>query len=149
MNMTRFDPWSVLDLLQRDLNGRSAHRLALANGDADTATVADWLPPVDVIEEQDRFVLRADLPGVDPEAIAISMDKGVLTVSGERQREASAEVDGIRRYERRSGKFLRRFTLPESADADGIAAKSTNGILEISIPKQPQVQARRITVEAA
>ena len=148
MNITRFDPWSVFNLLHQDFNGRS-NRLALADGDDEGATVADWLPPVDIIEEKNRFVLRADVPGVDPDDISVSMDKGVLTVSGERQRESSDEVDGIRRFERRSGRFLRRFTLPESADADGIGAKSANGILEISIPKQPEVQARRITVEAA
>ena len=102
-----------------------------------------------MVEEKTRFVLRADLPGVDPQAITVSMDKGVLSLSGERAREEADETDGIRRYERRSGKFFRRFTLPESADAEGISAKSANGILQIAIPKQAEVQARRIAVEAA
>ena len=147
MNLTRYEPWSVFNLLHRDLNEFPARRLSLINGDNEVA--ADWRPPVDIVEEKDRFALRADLPGVDPDDIAVSMDKGVLTLSGERTRESSDESDGIRRYERRSGKFLRRFSLPESADADAISEKSANGILEISIPKQPEVQARRISVDAA
>ncbi|MEL7186230.1 MAG: Hsp20/alpha crystallin family protein [Pseudomonadota bacterium] len=77
------------------------------------------------------------------------MDAGVLTVSGTRHAETRSEVDGIKRFERATGRFHRRFTLPETADAEGITASSKNGILEVSIPKQPEVQARRITVEAA
>ena len=77
------------------------------------------------------------------------MEDGVLSVSGERLAESRDEIDGLRRFERASGRFYRRFTLPETADATGIAAKSTNGILEVTIPKLPQVQPRRINVEAA
>ena len=77
------------------------------------------------------------------------MDDGILSVSGERHAEERSEADGIQRYERMTGRFYRRFTLPESADAGGIKARSSNGILEIEIPKLPEIQARRITVEAA
>ena len=149
MNITRYEPWSVFNLLQRDLNGYSRRQPGLANDESEAGSVADWQPAVDVVEEKTRFVLRADLPGVDPQAITVSMDKGVLSLSGERAREEADETDGIKRYERRSGKFFRRFTLPESADAEGISAKSANGILQIAIPKQAEVQARRIAVEAA
>ena len=110
---------------------------------------ADWIPAVDIFEEKDRFIVRADIPGVNPADIVVSMDGGTLSVSGERHAKDRSEVAGVSRYERATGRFSRRFTLPDSADADGIKASSTNGILEISIPKQPEVQARRITVEAA
>ena len=73
----------------------------------------------------------------------------MLTVSGSRQDETSEETQGMRRVERVSGKFYRRFSLPDTANAEEISAKSTNGILEVSIPKQPAVQARRITVESS
>ena len=149
MNITRYEPWSVFNLLQRDLNGYSRRQPGLANDESEVDSVADWQPAVDVVEEKTRFVLRADLPGVDPQAITVSMDKGVLSLSGERAREEADEIDGIKRYERRSGKFFRRFTMPESADAEGITAKSANGILQIAIPKQAEVQARQIAVEAA
>ena len=142
MNLVRFEPWSLIDQFHRDLN-RSLVRPGSATG------VADWTPAVDIVEQNDRFVVRADVPGVEPADIDVSMDKGVLTIAGERKAEEQSEADGVRRYERVSGRFFRRFTLPETADADGITARGANGILEISIPKQPEVQARRITVEAA
>ena len=146
MNIRRYEPWSILDLMQRELSPFTGRRQALSDPDN---TVADWVPAVDIVEEKDRFVLKADVPGVDPSKIEVSMDAGVLSVSGERHSETSDESDGLKRVERISGKFYRRFSLPETADAEGIAAKSSNGILEVTIPKQPEIQARRITVQAA
>ncbi len=112
-------------------------------------SATDWIPAVDIFEEKDRFVVRADIPGVDPADIDVNMDGGILSISGERHAEDRSDVDGVSRYERATGRFSRRFTLPEFADADGIKALSQNGILEISIPKQPEIQPRRITVKAA
>jgi HSP20 family protein len=132
--------------MQRDLLPLAGRRTA--SPDADN-TVADWVPAVDIVEEKDRFVLQADVPGVDPAKIEVSMDAGVLSLSGERHSETSDEFDGVKRVERISGKFYRRFTLPETADAEGISAKTSDGVLEVTIPKQPEVLARRITVEAA
>jgi HSP20 family protein len=146
MNLVRFDPWSIADFMQRDFDRQVSRRYQHASGETD---VADWTPAVDIVEEKGRFVLRADVPGVDPTNIEVSMDDGILSVSGERHAEERSEAEGIQRYERVTGHFYRRFTLPESADAEGIKARSSNGILEIEIPKQPEVQARRITVEAA
>ena len=146
MNIRRYEPWSILDLMQRELSPFTGRRQALSDADS---TVADWVPAVDIVEETDRFVLKADVPGVDPTEIEVSMDAGVLSVSGERHTETNDESDGLKRVERISGKFYRRFSLPETADAEGIAAKSSNGILEVTIPKQPEIQARRITVQAA
>ena len=146
MHLTRFQPWSVLDLMQRDFDRVAAHRF----GQSDVENpVADWRPAVDIIEEKSRFLLRADVPGVNPDDIDVSMDAGVITVSGERHAEALEDDGGVRRTERATGRFLRRFTLPDSADAEGITARSKNGILEVAIPKLPVAQARRITVEAA
>jgi HSP20 family protein len=88
------------------------------------------------------------LTGYQP-FIDVSMDNGVLSVSGERLAIAPDNDTGVQRIERASGRFLRRFTLPETADAEAIAAKCSNGILEVTIPKAPEIQARRITVEAA
>ena len=146
MNIARYEPWTFVDLLHRDLD-RIAHNRGIASNDH--SPVADWVPAVDIVEEKDRFVLRADVPGVKPEDIDVSMDAGVLSVSGERHAVAPGEDSGVQRIERLTGRFLRRFTLPETADADGVAAKCADGILEVNIPKAPEVQARRITVEAA
>lgn len=149
MNITRYEPWSLINLLHRDIDQMAGRRFGPADGDNDASSVADWVPAVDIIEEKDRFLLRADVPGVKPEDIDVNMENGVLTVSGSRQDETTEETQGMRRVERVSGKFYRRFSLPDTANADEISARSTNGILEVSIPKQPAVQARRITVESA
>jgi HSP20 family protein len=146
MNIARFEPWTFVDLLHRDLDRLVGPRNVISD---DQNPVADWVPAVDIIEEKDRFVLRADVPGVNPEDIEVSMDNGVLSISGERLAIAADDDTGVQRIERATGRFLRRFTLPETAHPEGIAAKSANGILEVSIPKVPEIQARRITVEAA
>lgn len=138
MKIARFEPWPYVDVLNRE-------RLRSPRHEGTT----EWVPAVDIIEEKGRFLLRADVPGVIPADIEVSMDAGVLTVSGIRHAEESGEEAGVQRAERSTGRFQRRFTLPETVDADRIAAKSSNGILEVSIPKLPEVQARRITVEAA
>jgi len=146
MNLTRFEPWSIVDMLHRDLDRLAARHLPADDSDA---VVTDWVPAVDIIEEKERFVLRADVPGVAPADIEVSMDAGILTVAGQRAQEARSEDAGLQRVERASGRFFRRFSLPDTADAENISAQCRNGILEVSIPKQPQVQARRIEVQAA
>ena len=144
MNLTRFEPWSLVDLLHRDLDRIATSRFGSTNGEQ---SVADWVPAVDIVEEKDRFVLRADVPGVDPKDIDVSMDNGVLSISGERHNESESQEEGVKRIERFTGRFYRRFTLPDTADPEQISARSEKGILEVSIPKRPEVQARRIAVE--
>ncbi|MGB5489452.1 MAG: Hsp20/alpha crystallin family protein [Woeseiaceae bacterium] len=146
MNIARFEPWTFVDLLRRDLDRLADPRRTAGN---DHDSVADWIPAVDIFEEKDRYVVRADVPGVEPEDINVSMDNGVLNLAGERRAEPRVENASAQRIERAAGRFFRHFTLPESTDAEGITARYSNGILEVAIPKLPEVQARRITVEAA
>ncbi len=110
---------------------------------------AGWTPAVDIREEPEQFVLLADLPGVAASAIEVQMDKGVLTIKGERAAPAVGEGGLFARDERGHGAFQRRFTLPDTADADGIVARSDNGVLEIRIPKRSEAAPRRIPVEQA
>ena len=149
MTISRFEPWNLFDALQRDLDRAAGRRLTSPDTPENGHSVADWIPPVDIIERNDAFLLRADVPGVRPEDIDISMENGVLSVSGHRFQEASDDTDGAKRLERSYGRFYRRFTLPETASADDITARCSDGILEVTIPKQPEVRARRITVESA
>ena len=146
MALNRYEPWLLMSRLQRDLD-----RLFTPNAAQDESQheVADWLPPVDIREQEQQFVLHADLPGVDPQHIDVTLEKGVLTIRGRRQLEAREEKNGFRRVERASGKFYRRFSLPDTADAQSVTARFTNGVLEVAIPKQAQVLPRRISVEAA
>ncbi|MFP4244636.1 MAG: Hsp20/alpha crystallin family protein, partial [Ectothiorhodospira sp.] len=111
------------------------------------AGVSDWVPAVDIREEKDAYVLHADVPGVDPKAIEVHMENGVLTIRGDRKEESTEERENYKRVERVRGSFYRRFSLPDTADAERISARSVNGVLEVRIPKQEKVQPRRITVE--
>ena len=119
------------------------------NGDSDQSTVetSQWAPRVDIREEDKRFVIFADVPGVDPATIDVSMDKSILTIKGERTVDTEENGSKLTRQERVYGTFHRRFSLPESADADGIGAHGRNGVLEISIPKKPETTPRRITIK--
>jgi HSP20 family protein len=114
--------------------------------DDSSVVTSQWVPRVDVKEEKDRFVLFADLPGIDPDEIEVSMDKGTLTIKGERSSESAEQTDRFSRIERRYGSFYRRFALPDSADPQGIQAHGRNGVLEITIPKRPESAPRRIQV---
>lgn len=120
---------------------------AEAEGDASSVVTSQWVPRVDIKEEANRFVIFADLPGMDPRDIEIHMDKGILTIKGERKAETRSENERYARVERAHGVFYRRFALPESADQDGIAATGRNGVLEIVIPKRPESTPRRIAVQ--
>jgi HSP20 family protein len=146
MNLTRFEPWSIVDLLHRDLDRLAARRMPTGESEA---AVTDWVPAVAIIEENGRVVLRADVPGGVPAEIDVSMDAGVLSIAGQRVQESRDEDAGLQRMERVSGRFFRRFSLPDTTDAEKIKAQCRNGILEVTIPKLPEVQARRIQVEAA
>lgn len=121
------------------------------NPTAADATQSDgpmWQPPVDIREEATRFVILADLPGIDLATVEVQMEKGVLTLKGTRAAEAKDETTTVARKERGHGSFDRRFTLPDSADADTITALGKNGVLEISIPKKAAAAPRRIEINS-
>jgi HSP20 family protein len=146
MSVVRYEPWTLVNRLNRDLD--RLFNVQLDGGDESRSSVVDWMPAVDIKEEDKQFVLHADLPGVDAKDIEITMEKGLLTIRGRRQSETREEKNGYRRIERASGEFYRRFTLPDTADSQAIKAKSVNGVLEVTIPKQASVLPRRINVEA-
>ena len=142
MTIVSYEPWALVSRFQRQFD-----RAPKTDG-SESASVS-WIPHVDIHEEAERFLVVADVPGVEGKDIEITAEKGVLTLKGERHSEKKASADGYTRVERASGSFLRRFTLPESADAEAIKASHVNGVLEISIPKRAQEQPRRITIQAA
>ncbi len=146
MHMTTHNPWRLLEELQQDLSRQLATRRP-AEDDANI-TASDWAPAVDIQELDDRYVIMADIPGVDPKDIELQMENGVLTIKGERQSETSEERNGFKRVERSRGSFFRRFSMPDIADADSISAKSRHGVLEVTIPKQEKVQRRTIPVDS-
>lgn len=151
MNVVRYRQWPRQIARQQQINQLFEHFFdqGAANAPAETRVEAQWVPRVDVREEAGRFVILADLPGVAPDAIEIQMDKGVLSIKGERVKPALGEGEKDSRVERRHGAFHREFALPDSADAEGIVASGSHGVLEISIPKKAQPAPRRIQVGEA
>lgn len=144
MSLTHYNPWSLLDQLQQEL--QRSHMRKDKSYDESNVVTSDWAPAVDIKEEDNRFLLMADIPGIDPKDIDIHMEHNVLTIKGERNRELKTEKQGFKRIERQHGVFYRQFTMPEGVDADGISANSEHGVLTVSIPKQEAKQPRKITI---
>jgi HSP20 family protein len=107
-----------------------------------------WVPAMDLVEHEDHFLLRADLPGLTEDDVSIELNDGSLTVSGERKAEHDQRERGFYRLERQFGKFSRTLTLPDGIDGDQIKASFTNGVLEVRIPKPEERKPRRIPIGA-
>ncbi|KTD58909.1 heat shock protein, Hsp20 family [Legionella sainthelensi] len=114
--------------------------------DASFVDTSSWAPPVDIKEEKDRFLVLADIPGVNREDIQISLEHNVLTLRGERHFEKTEKKEGYTRIERSQGQFYRRFSLPQTADDAKISAKYKQGVLEISIPKKQTAVQKKIDI---
>lgn len=143
MNMLRYYPWSVFNPLQHEAARAFTSRAQKAT---DPSPANDWAPAVDIREETDRYVILADVPGIDAKDIEIQTEQGVLTIKGERSPVTAEERNLYKRVERLRGPFVRRFTLPDAADTEHITARSHSGVLEVVIPKAPAVQARKVVV---
>ncbi len=146
MNVIRYNPWGFVGRFSQDADRFFAHHLLPATAE-EAVTHDDWVPAIDVREEENRYLIRADVPGVEVDDLDVSMDQGVLTLQGKRDTRAAGQNDGLRRSERVSGRFYRRFNLPESADPTDISADYRQGVLEISIPKQAEAQPQRIEIK--
>ena len=136
------DPWDSIREVRGELD-----RIFNRDVDAYTETASDWVPSVDIKEGKDAYEVVADVPGVNPKDIDVSLEDGVLTVKGERKSENKDEKEGYTRTERVYGSFYRRFTLPDTADADNISAKTEHGVLRLHIPKKEKALPKQITVE--
>ena len=145
MSLMRYQPWGLLGQIQDEMNKIFEQRMHDDNSDVATSA---WKPHVDIKELPTAFQVTADLPGVEPDKIKVSLNKGVLTIEGERTEEKRTEESSYSRIERFSGKFCRQFTMPDNIDADNIKAKSKHGVLELTIPKIEKHQAKLIEVES-
>ncbi len=134
-------PFNALNQINRELNRFFDDRPAghLADG-------ANWSPQVDISETEQSFVVTADMPGVKPEDMEISLHQGVLTIRGKRNTDSEVTESNFTRRERIRGTFYRQFNLPETADEETVSAKSNNGVLEITIPKAQKARPISISV---
>ncbi len=142
MTLSQYQPFALHRALLNEL-GRAAD---VSQQDASIGATADYAPAVDIAEYTDKFVLSADLPGVDPSSVEITLHNGVLTLAGSREKAVEAAGVERRRIERSLGKFYRRFALPDTVDGESVSASGKHGVLEIVIPKRPAAQPRRISV---
>jgi HSP20 family protein len=147
MALIRWEPARELQTMQNEMN-------RLFNSFFDSRTPSNggqpvmrrWIPAMDVVETDDHYVLRADLPGISENDVKIELNDDVLTISGEREAVHEERNDGYRRVERASGSFSRSLTLPEGVDADGIQASFESGVLEVRIPKPEQHKPRKVQI---
>jgi HSP20 family protein len=145
-DVVRQNPWSLMPRLQDEINRLFG---TMSESDSSSATAA-WVPPVDIHEYNDRFEIYVDLPGVDPSKVDLTLEGGILTLSGQRTAdEASASRSNeiqYRRTERSHGHFYRRFVLPDTADSQGVNATGKNGVLTVTIAKHAKAMPRRIQI---
>jgi len=145
MTLVRWEPVRELSSLQGEMN-------RLFNAFFDTPMPGGpggqrrWVPAMDLVETDEDFVLRADLPGMTREDLAIELEDNVLTVSGERKAEHEDRQEGFVRVERSFGRFSRSLTLPDGVDADGIRAEFHDGVLEVRVPKPEQRKPRKVQI---
>lgn len=135
--------WAGFDDLRREMDALFG-RFATAHPDARRGV----FPAVNLYESEDAYVLTAELPGVDPKAIEVSLEGATVNLRGERRIDYSAETGSAHRLERQSGAFRRAFELPGAVDADKVEAIHRSGILMLRLPKAAEQQARRISIQA-
>ena len=151
MALVRWEPVRELHTIQQEMNRLfntffDAPASSGGGGGGTGSGARRWMPAMDLVETEEHFVLRADLPGLNEEDVKIEVNGDTLTLSGERSFEHEATKDGFYRLERGSGTFARSLTLPEGVDPDGIAASFDKGVLEVRIPKPEQRRPRRVEI---
>jgi HSP20 family protein len=148
MALVRWEPVRELNTIQGEIN-----RLFNSFFDAPVSSGESigrrWLPPMDLVEADDHYVLRADLPGLSEEDVNIEVEDNVLAISGERKAEHEQRGEGYHRLERAYGSFSRSLTLPDGVDPDAVQATFDRGVLEVRIPKPEQRKPRRVTIDVA
>ena len=147
MTIVRWEPFREISSLQTEMNRLFNAAFEGPGGGGAAATAARrWTPAMDLLETEDQFVLRADLPGLSEEDVNIELEDNVLTVSGERKAEHEEKREGFYRMERAYGAFSRSLTLPKGVDPEAVTAAFDRGVLEVRVPKPEQRKPRRISI---
>jgi HSP20 family protein len=146
MAIVRWEPFRELATLQNEMNRLFNTAFDTPAGQGNGGTLRRWLPAMDLVETEDHFVLRADLPGMSEADVNIEVEDRVLTISGERKAEHETSKEGYHRVERAFGSFSRALTLPEGVDPEAVEASFDRGVLEVRIPKPEQRKPRKISI---
>jgi HSP20 family protein len=145
MTIVRWEPLREFGTLQNEMN-RLFNSVFDSPAPGNGGTMRRWMPPMDLVETEDHFVLRADLPGLSEDDVRIELEDATLTISGERKAEHESKSEGFYRVERAFGAFSRTLTLPQGIDPEAVAASFDRGVLEVRIPKPEQRKPRRIEI---
>jgi HSP20 family protein len=145
MALIRWEPVRELGTIQNEMN-RLFNTFFETPTPGNGGSVRQWVPAMDLVETEDDFVLRADLPGLSEGDVSIELEDNLLTVSGERKAEHEERREGYYRVERASGSFSRSLTLPEGVDPNGIKASFERGVLEVRVPKPEQRKPRKVAI---
>ena len=148
MAIVRWEPFRDLVSTQREFNRLFGDAFKGFFGDEQLST-RTWAPPVDIYEDQNNLVLKADLPGVDPKDVEIKVEDGMLYLRGERKFEKEVKEENYHRVERSYGAFSRSFSLPNSIDADKVTAESKDGQLILTLPKREEAKPKTIKVNVS
>jgi HSP20 family protein len=148
--LTRWDPFKEME----DLQSRFATLCGLTparpgNGGQELMTITEWTPSVDIIEDEKEWLVKADLPEVKKEDVKVTVENGVLTITGERKFEKEEKDKKYHRIERSYGNFLRSFTLPDGADGSKVAAEFKDGVLKVHLPKSEKATPKAIEVKTS
>ena len=147
MELTRWDPFKDLQALQDRMN-RLFQEGVGRTGRSDEVLGGHWIPVVDIYEDDQEFVVKAELPGLESKDVDVQIQENVLTLKGERRLEREIDKERYHRLERSYGTFQRSFTLPNIVEEEKVKAKFKDGVLEIRIPKEERVKPKQIKVEA-
>jgi len=145
MNIVKYDPFREMRSLQDEVNRLFASNFS-RGGENDLMRGA-WSPQVDIFENKNEIVLEAELPGIKPEDVDISIENNVLTLHGERKFEKKDESDNFHRVERSYGSFTRSFTLPSTVSSENANAEFENGVLRLTLAKREEAKPRRIEIK--
>ena len=147
MALVRWEPVRELTSLQNDMNRLFNTFFDTPSNGNGANTPRRWIPAMDLVETDDHFVLKADLPGLAEGDVNVEVEDNVLTVSGERKAEHEDKREGYVRVERSYGAFRRSLTLPEGVDPEGVSAGFDKGVLEVRIPKPEERKPRRVAIQ--
>jgi HSP20 family protein len=148
--ITRWDPFKEMDELNKRLSmmyGRAPLRKDSEKEEA--MTVAEWAPLVDIVEDEKEYLIKAELPEVRREDVKVSVEEGVLTVSGERKFEKEEKGKKYHRIERAYGRYARSFTLPDDADPSKVTAEFKDGVLRVRLPKSEKAKPKSVEIKIA
>lgn len=142
MTLMKWDPWREIE----DMFDRYTKAVGWPRGGQEAMASSDWSPRVDIVEAEQEFLIKADIPGVEKDHVKVSVENGVLTIQGERKTEKEEKDAKFHRVERFTGTFVRRFTVPENVDADAIKAVFKDGMLTLQLPKTQKTLPKAIDI---